>query len=233
MGVAMKPKVIWTQREWGLLAQYFIDVGLDPDAYGFSRSLDHAQKKVLPKERWRSVKGVPATLKKEVKTQIGILQHQQREDALIPEPTLPSASDFTTEELLVELAKRCARVLDAMRLVPIGVTNSADQLVDVMRKHHNPCPKSEEKKERKRILVVGPNGDTSQSLRAQFPNLDLRFFKYEENPAHVALKARGVDSIVCITKFVTHAVADHVKATAVPTKMLTTVREAREWLATL
>lgn len=238
----MKPQVRWTGREWALLAQYFIDVGIDPDAYGFSRALDHAQNKVLPSERWRAVKGVPAQLKKEIKTQIGMLEHKMREELQQPVQYVPPPGPeaLSTEDLLVELARRVAKLLQPRTEVQDSVLAQLkfleekfkDQPVD---RAFFPPPTAKEqtiKKHKLRILVCGPNGDTSQSLRTQFPNLDLRFFKYEENPAHVALKAQGVDCILCITKFMTHAVVAAVKATSVPFKMLTSVREAREWLAT-
>jgi hypothetical protein len=217
----MKPQVRWASREWALLANYFIDNNINPDAYGFSGALDAAQKNKLPPERWRSVKGVPATLKKEIKEQIKLLEHKMREELQQPVQYTPPPGPeaLSTEDLLVELARRIARLLEPAKPNPVD-------------RAFFPPPASQEtkfeKKEKLRILVCGPNGDTSQSLRTQFPSLDLRFRRYEENPAHVATRAQGVDYILCITKFMAHSAVEAVKATTIPYKLVTSVREARE-----
>lgn len=228
----MKPQVRWTSREWALLAQYFLDVGIDPDAYGFSRALDHAQKKVLPPERHRAVKGVPAQLKKEIKTQIGILKHQQREEATMvkpPEPKPPSAESLSTEELLVELARRIAKMLQ-----PQIIHNPVDRAFHPLTTENTHHPKAVEqvtKLHKLRVLVCGPNGDTSRSLTADFPNLDLRFVEYDTNPAKVHERANHVDVILCIRKFVKHSTVDAAHATGETVVLVTSVREAREWLS--
>jgi len=222
----VKPQVRWTGREWTLLAQYFIDAEISPDAYGFSKTLNDAQMSRLPPERWRSVKGVPATLKKELKEHITALEYKVAFATPYPPPEdkPPSAESLSTEDLLVELARRIAKLLEPAKSHPVDRAFFPPPM--------SQAPKEQEVPPRKlRILVCGPNGDTSQSLRTQFPNLDLRFYKYEENPTHIPMKAQGVNSILCITKFMTHAASDMVKATSIPFKMLTTVREAREWLA--
>ncbi len=195
----MKPQVRWTSREWALLAQYFIDVGISPDAYGFSRALDHAQKKVLPSERHRSVSGVPAKLKKEIKTQIGMLEHARREEATRvkpPEPKPPSAESLSTEDLLVELARRVAKLLQ-----PQVIHNPVDRAFF-------PPPVAKEqgtKQEKIRILIIGPRAEQQEALRVEFPMLCLRFVTAEEHPRMVFERGHGAVEVIIWTKFLTHA----------------------------
>lgn len=240
----MKPQVRWTTREWELLAKYFVDNSFDPDKYGFSAAFDEAQKSVLPSERWRSTAGGATTaIKKMLKEHMQGLEYAAAFDKpWPPEPVAPPPGPeaLSTEELLVELARRLAKLLETS-------TSQTDVLekVDFLERkfeeariidhgfHKCATEKAPEKVHKPCILVCGPNGYRARSLTAEFPGLDLRFIEYDTNPAHVKDRAKYVDSILCITKFVKHSTVEAAHATKKPCKLVTSVADAREFLSTL
>lgn len=236
----MKTKIRWTTREWGELAQYFIAHDIDPDKYGFSSEFDKVQKAVLPQERWRSITGSAAvSSKRMLKEQILIIGHQLREEpAAVQYVPPPGAEDLSTEDLLVEVARRLAKLLEPSK----SQAEVLEQLDFLERKFEEariidhgfykfPRDKAPEKVHKPRILVCGPNGDTSRALMSAFPGTDLRFVAYEDNPQRVRERAQGCSAILCITKFVHHSITEAAKATGLPCVLVSTVREAREWLA--
>lgn len=239
----MKPQVRWTSREWALLAQFFIDTDINPDAYGFSRVLDQAQKKVLPSERHRSVSGVPAQLKKEIKTQIGILEHARREEATMvkpPEPKPPSAESLSTEDLLVELARRVAKLLQPRTEVQDSVLAQLkfleekfkDQPVD---RAFFPPPTAKEqgtKQEKTRILIIGPRAEQQEALRVEFPMLCLRFVTAEEHPRMVFERGCTAIEIIIWTKFLTHAQQNMAKNMSAHIHYANSNQQIRERLTT-
>jgi len=211
----------WEQREWRLIAERLVHTHVDPNIHGWRHEVVSAMKMVLPKERWRD----PTCLNNAKQILVPIMRMvvaKPPEKKELPPPQAPTAEQLSTEDLLVELARRIAKLLEPAKPNPVD-------------RAFFPPPASQEtkfeKKKKLRILVCGPNGDTSQALHQQFPSLDLRFHKYEENPAHVATRAQGVNYILCITKFMAHSAVEAVKATTISYKLVTSVREAREWLA--
>lgn len=238
----MKSKVSWTSREWRLVAKYFIDNHISPDRYGFSGEVERAQKEVLPADRHRNVRGIPAKLKSELKAQMKLfelesLQKEEQAPGAIMHIPPPGTEALSTEDLLVELARRVARWLSrSEEQVEIGqqLQLMQTQFAKVDRGFH-PAPKDKEpaKVHKPRILVCGPNGDTSRSLSSEFPHFDLRFVEYDANPAVVWERGGMVDQVLVITKFVKHSTVDAVKALNKKAVLVTSVREAREWLANL
>lgn len=211
----MKTQVRWTSREWERLAQYFIDAGIDPDKFGFSRSLGDAQKKMLPAERHRNVKGIPAQLKKKLKEHTMALEYKIAFATPYPppEPKPPSAEDLSTEDLLVELARRVAKLLQPRTEVQDSVLAQLkfleekfkDQPVD---RAFFPPPTAKEqgtKQEKIRILIIGPRAEQQEALRVEFPMLCLRFVTAEEHPRMVFERGHGAVEVIIWTKFLTHA----------------------------
>lgn len=221
----MKPQVRWTGREWALLAQYFIDVGIDPDAYGFSRALDHAQKKVLPPERHRAIKGVPAQLKKVLKEHIVAAEYKTAFATPYPplDPKPPSAESLSTEDLLVELARRIAKLFEPAKPNPVD-------------RAYFPPPTAKEQGVatpcRKRILIVGPRAEQQEALRVEFPMLCLRFVTAEEHPRMVFERGCTASEIIIWTKFLTHAQQNMAKNMSAHIHYANSNQQIRERLTT-
>lgn len=242
----MKSKVRWTQREFALIAQYFRDNGIDPLLRGFSGALREAQAKVLPPERHRPTVGLAQSIKHSIARAIQNLPTKEvPEPVELRQPQVPTAASLSTEELLVELARRIAPLLtprsEAQQSVgaqlgccerPDGVRTS--MLFGPHPPHkHNPEPVSDERQRKPRILVCGPNSDLANHLKQTFPNLDLRFIGFQDNPALVASRAQSCDTILVLTKFVNHSTTDAVKHSCTPFRLVTGAKEARAWLSTL
>lgn len=210
----MKPHIVWTQREWASVATWFRDHCIDPEARGFSNALREAQEAVLPSERHRSCVG---------------LTHNVRRDAVLamqnlapPEPhktaAPPTVQDLSTEDLLVELARRIARVITvAQQLCDSGtmVSKPVDRGFHPPAKH-DPTPPREERTAKKKVLIVGPMGWQQQRLVQQFPLLDLRFCSVDNRPEDVYVKGVHCSEVILWTKFMTHAQQDQAKLSEVP-----------------
>jgi len=221
----MKTMVRWTGREWALLAQYFLDLEIDPEKYGFSRSLDNAQKALLPKERWRSIKGVPATLKKELKEHITALEYKVAFDTPYPPPEdkPPSAESLSTEELLVEIARRIAKLLEPAKPNPVD------------RAFFPPLTKAVTeacKIEKARILIVGPRAEQREALRTKFPMLCLRFVDVESGERAIREMATTCVEIILWTRFMTHSQQETAKNTRVRTWYANTLQQIEGRLQT-
>lgn len=222
----MKPQVRWTQREWRVIAAYFRDNALDPLARGFSGSLREAMK-ALPEERRRPTVGrVPKTKHVLALAIQNLPAKEEQLAAPTSAPQAPTAQELSTEDLLVELARRIARILEPK-------TPAAAPAVPTPHHKHNPEPVSEERQRKPRIMVCGPNSDLASHLKQEFPNLDLRFIGFQDNPALVASRAQSCDTILVLTKFVNHSTAEAVKHSCVPFRLVTGAKEARAWLSTL
>lgn len=185
----------WTQREWRLIADRLVQQGVTPEKHGWRSEVVSAMKMVLPKERWRTehslndVKKVLRPLMSEAK-----LAHVSEREVQSTPP--PGAASLSTEELLVELARRIAKMMEAAKPLPVdrGFFPPASQ-----------APKEECKKERPRILIIGPQPEQQHALEKQFPELCLRFVKVEE-PAHLAVeRGRSCHEVILWTKFMTHS----------------------------
>jgi len=220
----VKTKVIWTDREWKQLAQWFIDSGVDIEQYGFSGVVNRAQTAVLPADRHRAVKGVPAALKKEIKQHIFELGVQKRPKdpvTFVPEP--PTAAQLSTEDLLVELARRVAKIVDTLVLLGQPQVMISPPVDRGFHPRHNPTPVESAKLKRPRILVVGPKGHQQETLRGRFPSLDLRFVTCEDNPTRCA--AGILDEAILWTKFMNHAQQDTIKTLGYATWYANTLDE--------
>ncbi len=226
----MKPQVRWTGREWALLAQYFLDHNVDPDRFGFSGALHKAQTEVLPPERHRAVKGVPAQMKKALKEHIVALEYKTAFATPYPplDPKPPSAEGLSTEDLLVELARRIAKLLqpsvaqaDVLSQLKFLEEKFKDQPVD---RGFFPPPSIKLEKSRStaqpRLLIVGPRNGQQEELRKEHPNLRLHFVTSEERPALIDAAAPCCDEVILWTNFINHQHQVHAKATGRPVVLL-------------
>ena len=199
----MKPKVIWTSREWSLIAHWFLTNQINPDHFGFTGHLKKAQEEVLPVDRQRAVKGIPAKLKRGVRDAITLVKHQNA-----PAPTkpieAPEAEALSTEELLVELARRVAKLLEPSAQKDTTMVDRG------FHPKHDPSPKSEARPVQKRILIVGPMAHQQEQLRRKFYDLRLVFVTCEDSPSTCA--AGSIDECILWTKFMNHAHQDVVKS---------------------
>ena len=221
----MKPQVRWTSREWERLAQYFIDAGIDPDKFGFSRSLGDAQKKMLPAERHRNVKGIPAQLKKKLKEHTMALEYKIAFATPYPplDPKPPIAESLSTEDLLVELARRIAKLFEPAKPNPVD-------------RAYFPPPTAKEQGVatpcRKRILIVGPRAEQQQALKHKHPTVLLRFVTLEEGDRLIAERSVSCEEIILWTKFMTHSQQTAAKNTEVRTWFANTMQQIEERLTT-
>lgn len=193
----MKPKVVWTQREWGLVAQWFVDHDVNPKDYGFVTAFRKAQEAVLPPDRQRCTIGLTSKTKQDLVLVIQNLPKAKPEAARPPEP--PRAEVLSTEELLVELARRIARLLE-----PKSESSLVDRGFHPPRKH-DPNPPREVRTAKIKVLVIGPRGSQQERLRTAFPMLDLRFVLAEELPSLVMTRSADCREIILWTKFMNHA----------------------------
>lgn len=124
----------------------------------------------------------------------------------------PTIQDLSTEDLLVELARRVARFLESK-------SKSGLLLVDrgfYPPHKHDPRPQSEVRPAKKKVLIVGPMGWQKQRLVQQFPLLDLRFCSVDNRPEDVYVKGVHCSEVILWTKFTTHAQQDQAKLSEVP-----------------
>ena len=206
----MKPKVIWTTREWEAVARYFMEHDHDPAKHGFKTHLGSAQDAVLPPERRRSLIGIPRGLRNEVINTISRLSLTARPEP-VPQPSQkPSLEEFSTEDLLVEVARRIGRLLEPAK--PFAVDRGFHPAPK-----HDPNPAHQERFVKPKILVVGPRGAQVELLVRAFPRLDIRFVQVEDPPERVYEKGRHCDEIILWTKFMNHSQQAQAKLTGVPT----------------
>lgn len=209
----MKPKVIWTTREWEAVVRYFMEHGHDPAKHGFKTHLSSAQDAVLPPERRRSLIGIPRGLRNEVINTISRLSLTTRPEPVPQPPQKPSLEDFSTEDLLVEVARRVAKFLESKsESGPLPVDRGFHPTTK-----HDPRPQSEVRPAKIKVLVVGPRGAQVELLVRAFPRLDIRFVQVEDPPERVYEKGRHCDEIILWTKFMSHAQQEQAKLTGVPT----------------
>lgn len=212
----MKTKVRWTTRELGLIAEWFIKHGIRPGERGFSAALGKAQQDVLPAERHRSCVGLTPKTRDGVQAAIEGVELRTREP--LPEhkswtPPTPTADTLSTEDLLVELARRIAKMLDridnVMMQPQIVPNNPADRGFHPAPKH-DPDPSLDKIRVQKlRFLIVGPKGHQQELLRKEFPTFLLHFVTCESNPNQCSVGR--VDEAILWTKFMNHAQQDAVK----------------------
>lgn len=222
----MKTKVVWTSREWRLLADYFVAHRMNPQDHGFSRALDTAQRNALPEERWRTVVGIPKEVRQQLSREMELVSAPLKAPRRPPEPEKPSASTFSTEDLLVELARRIARLFEPQVVVDAAPT--VDRGFHPAPKH-DPTPAPSERKRKPKILVVGPKGEQQSRLQVKFPGLDLHFVTCEDHPSRVAVGQ--VDEVILWTKFMSHAQQDSVKALGNVTRYVNSMVEIEDRLS--
>ena len=231
-GVIMKTKVVWTTREWELIARWFIEQNLDPEHRGFSTALSDAQDNKLPADRRRSMIGLGAGVRRRVKEAMAAVQERLNSlppptgPAVLP-PDPPAVEKLSTEELLVELARRIARLLDPVKVEQ----HPADR---GFHPKHDPTPPSEERRCKSKVLIVGPDSVAQERLAKDFDgSLALRFVGYQDSPALIGMRCNQAVAIACVTRFISHAQQEAAKATKIPVKLVSTIQELRAWLSTL
>lgn len=215
----MKNKVSWTQRELGLLAQYFASHDIDPMARGFSPALRSAQEKALPADRWRTTVGLESKTRQDIA--LAIQNLPKPAGPITVTPPKPVAEQLSTEDLLVELARRVAKMLETPRIV-YGANPPVDRGFHPAPKH-DPNPPTQARLKKPRILIVGPKGEQQTTLREMFPSLDLEFWTCEDNPG---LPVRGtLAEAILWTKFMSHAQQDAIKGSGTPVWFANTMVE--------
>ena len=226
-----RPHVVWTQREWVLIAEWFVHNHINPEARGLSTALSEAQDNKLPADRRRSMIGLGIGVRRRVKEAMAAVQ--KRLDNLPPPtgpvvfvPDPPAAKMLSTEELLVELARRIARLLE-----PAKVEHPEDR---GFHPKHDPCPKGDVRVGKPKVLIVGPDSVAQERLAKDFAgSLALRFVGYQDNPALIGTRCDQAVTIACVTRFISHAQQEAAKATKIPVKLVSTIQELRAWLSTL
>lgn len=227
-----KSHVVWTQREWELIATWFMERSIDPTRRGFSTALSEAQDDTLPQERRRSTVGLDSGVRRKVQETMTAVQ--RRLDSLPPPtgpvvfvPDPPTTEELSTEDLLVELARRIARFLE-----PAKVEQHPEDRG--FHPKHDPCPKNEERRCKLKVLIVGPDSAAQERLAKDFAGtLALRFVGYQDNPALIGTRCDQAVAIACVTRFISHAQQEAAKATKIPVKLVSTIQELRAWLSTL
>lgn len=185
----------WTQREWQLIAERLVHTHVDPNIHGWRHELVAAMRMVLPNDRWRD----PTCLNNAKQILVPMMRMvvaKPPEKKELPPPQAPTAEQLSTEDLLVELARRIAKMMEAAKPLPVdrGFFPPASQ-----------APKEECKKERPRILIIGPQPEQQHALEKQFPELCLRFVKAEEPEHLVVERGRSCHEVILWTKFMTHS----------------------------
>lgn len=206
----------WTQREWKLIADWLVRNETDPNRHGWRCDLIKAMQSVLPKDRWRETH----SLNNGKEMLIPLMKHLKENLSSAPAPVIPKASEFSTEELLVELARRLAPIIDgramqdALNVAQVKHNAAVDRGFHPETKH-NPLPESPEQKQRKkRVLIVGPQPAQANRLRSFAPGLDLVFVTTEDKPARCSVG--NVECAIIWDKFVTHAQQNTVKSLGYP-----------------
>ena len=208
-----KTRISWTQREYKELAAWFLDHQYSPEEHGMRPRLKEAQVAVLPRDRHRPMSWVDAGTRrklteywKELRA-VPDIPTLARESEPEP-PKVPTLDDFTLEDLLVEIARRVARGFESITQAPQIV--SATTLVDVAHKH-NPFMHSAPRVPRPELLVVGTYGPQEACLRDLFGNAELVFVGSDASPGMISRHGAGADHAFILTKFISHAMFDHVK----------------------
>lgn len=215
----------WTQREWQQIAGRLVVGGVDPSLHGWRGEVMRAMKGVLPKDRWRdasclnNAKQILVPLMKQtVKTEEPVVR-----PAEIHPVTL---RDSPLEELLVELARRVARLL-APSMVEQDVLKQFRFLEEKFKdsppvdRGFYPPPMSkqedcEEAMRPPRILIVGPRNGQQEELTKAHPKLRLSFVASEDRPGLINKMADICDEIVVWTNFVNHQHTAHAKSSGRP-----------------
>lgn len=211
----MKTKVMWTTREWDLIASEFIKEGQSVDDYGCSSLIRKAMEKHLPKERWRALSGILPGARGPLEHAIQLGKRAQPPTAPKQEPVQQqvSAHELSLEDLLVELAKRFAKLLG-----PVVMAEPKQYPVD--RAFYPPpdvlCVNKPDPR-KPRILVVGPRNGQQLELIGSHQALDLRFVASDEGPSRIDAVGIHCDEIVLWTNYINHQHRAHAKATNRPT----------------
>ncbi len=207
----MSSKIVWTTREWTLLAGEFEIAKRGIDDYGFTPFLKAAMEKLLPPERWRPMSGIAAMAKPPLHR--ALMLYRQNTPKLEPKTPPPEAqNELTTEALLVELAKRLAKLLEP-------ATASFKPPVD--RAFYPPPEATLQEAARgaqPKILIIGPkNGQQTELIKAH-RGLDLRFVASDEGPTRIDSIGVFCDEIILWTNYLNHQHQVHAKATGRPTR---------------
>lgn len=188
----------WTTREWRLIADRLVKEGVDPDRHGWRHELVAAMRKVLPRERWREPHSLNDAKKTLRPLMTEVKMSPKQEPPTIPTPTV---AELSTEDLLVELARRIAHLLEPQKDNPVDRG---------FHPRHNPFCEVAPRPPSRRFLIIGPKGQQQEFLRKIFPNFKLIFVTCEDNPKACAVGV--VEEAILWTKFMKHAQQEAVEA---------------------
>lgn len=188
----------WTTREWRQIAEVLVAREVDPDHHGWRGELLAAMQQVLPKDRWRAPHSLNEA-KKVLKPMMAVETRRPIGHVLPPKPVALGPETLSTEALLVELARRVARLLE-----PHAVDRG-------FHPKHNPVAQGADVPKRPRVLVLGPMNGQRDVLRTQHPGLDLRFVASEDRVGLVDEVGPSCVGIVVWTNFISHQHFEHAK----------------------
>lgn len=214
-----KTRVVWTTNDWNIVAGYFLDNALNPDEHGFSTNLRNAQQKLLPAEKHRSTNGLEPSVKRRLKEGIAAIKAGHVVvNQLKPVPAVEKAEtirpdQLTTEFLLVELAKRLAKLFEPV-VAHFEPVDRAFYPPPAELHHDMPMDRQP------RILVCGPRGEQQHELQRSHPKLDLRFVASEDDVVWVTKTGPSCDEIVLWTNYISHQHQVHAKLTGRPIRFV-------------
>lgn len=210
----------WTERQWRLLAKFFIDQGLNPSAHGFRGAMNSAQKSVIEKEFQRPLHCLTSPdTKKKLKFHYDNLKREEasrtEEEMEEKKPSVPTLETATIEQLAAAMVGRLILELKETIVTALSQpkvsTDQASSNEHLCTNKHSPYPTSCEKQHKTRVLVVGPKNGVQKILQDGHPTLDLRFIDVEENPKLVFDRGMNCDQIILWLNMINHQHAHHGK----------------------
>ena len=225
-GVIMKTKVVWTTREWELIARWFIEQNLDPKHRGFSTRLGAAQDARLPADRRRGLVGLDSRVRQTLSEAMNRVQKRLESKPVSEKSAKANLESIGLEALLVEVARRVARLL-----TPPAVIDTAIPTIDNgPAKKHNPFGVQEERKRRNGFCIVGPDSALQARLNNDFNDVPLKFSAFGENPARIADVCGNSVAVLGLTRFMSHAQQQAARATGLPVHLFSTILELRNYI---
>jgi hypothetical protein len=160
---------------------------------------------VLPRDRWRSDTSA-SFMRKPILKALALLPSITVPPKVESTPP-PGAAALSTEDLLVELARRLAKLLDA------PAQEGKPLVTSFPKRKHNPFMDiSPRRPTLDRVLVIGPlKGQQKEIMAAHGEWIDLRFVASEESPALVGEVGRAADHVVLWTNFISHSHQEQAK----------------------
>lgn len=229
----MKPKVIWTTREWETVAQYFLETGQDPSDRGFRTTLGAAQDARLPADRRRGIVGLDSKVRRTLSEAMNRVQKRLESLPDLEKPATEKSEEFKLENigleaLLVEVARRVARLLDPP--AAMSTLDAPPHIDDAPSRRHNPFGVQEERKHRNGFCIIGPDPALQARLEKDFSDVPLKFSAFGENPARIADVCGNSVAVLGLTRFMSHAQQKAARATGLPLHFFSTILELRNYI---